>query len=378
MRRVFVVAGETSGDRHAAALVSELRRRDASLQFTGLGGPQMQAAGVELLEDLTRYAVVGLVEVLTHLATFRRIFRTACRALDEQRPDLVILVDYPGFNLCLAHEAKRRGLRVVYYVSPQLWAWGAGRMPAIKRDVALMLVFFPFEESMYHEAGVPVRWVGHPLLDAVRVTRSRPEVLAAHQLSPTRPVIGLLPGSRAQEVTGLLPILGSAADQLARQIPGAQFVLMSAPGLAPDLYQRALARTRAPMTTPAHWDHDLLAACDLVLVASGTATLECALLERPMVIVYKTNPLTWWLGRRLVTLPYIGLVNVVAGRPLVPECLQGDATPTRIAEEALKILRSDQGRQGLQAGFRDVRNRLGAPGASARAADAILAVMPRH
>jgi len=378
VKRVFIVAGETSGDRHAAALVGELRRRDSSLQFTGFGGPQMRAAGVELQEDLTRYAVVGLVEVLKHLGTFRRIFRAACRALDEQRPDLVILVDYPGFNLRLAREAKRRGLRVVYYVSPQLWAWGAGRMRAIRRDVELMLVFFPFEESLYHEAGVPVRWVGHPLLDAVRVTRPRAEALAVHRLAPTAPVIGLLPGSRAQEVAALLPILGAAADQIARQVPGAQFLLMPAPGIAPETYRQALAHTHVAVTTAAQWDYDLLAACDLVLVASGTATLECALLERPMVIVYRTNPLTWWLGKRLVKLPYIGLVNVVAGRPLVPECLQGHATPTRIADEAVKLLRPDQGRQELQAGFREVRNRLGAPGASARAADAVQALLARR
>lgn len=375
MSRIFLVAGETSGDRHAAALVRELRRLQPSLTFAGLGGPEMRAAGVELTADLTQHAVVGLLEVVRHLGTLRRLFRDAAAALDAHRPDLVILVDYPGFNLRFAREAKRRGIPVVYYVSPQVWAWGAGRLRTIKQLVDRMLVFFSFEEQLYHEAGVPVTWVGHPLLDAVRVTQPRADALAQYGLRTDQPLIALLPGSRRQEVQKLLPVLAGAADRLAGQLRGVRFLVLQAPGLPTELYKAALAGTHADCTIVPEWDDNLLAACDLALVASGTATLECALLERPMVIVYRTNALTWWIGTKLVQLPYIGLVNVVAGRKLVPECLQGDATPERIAEEALNIVSTEAVRREMQTGFLAVRASLGHPGASRRAAEAVLTTM---
>jgi len=372
-----MVAGETSGDRHAAALVSELRRQEPLLQVAGLGGPQMRAAGVELSEDFTRHAVVGMVEVLKHLGTLRRFYRQACRALETQRPDLVILVDYPGFNLRIARGAAQRRIPVVYYVSPQLWAWGAWRIRTIRRVVTQMLVLFRFEERLYHEAGVPVQWVGHPLLETVRITRSRAETLQHYGLPTDQPLMGILPGSREGEVRRLLPILAGAAEHLAGRLHGVRFLVLQAPGLPAECYREPMGRSRAALTLVPDWTYDLLAACDLALVASGTATLECALLERPMVITYRTHPLTWWLGRRLVTLPYIGLVNVVAGHRLVPECLQAHATPARIAEAALTILQSEEARRQAQAGFQAVRQTLGPPGASRRAADAVLALLRR-
>ena len=377
MKRIFLVAGETSGDRHAAALVRELRRQEPPLSCAGLGGPQMREAGVELLADLTKHAVVGTVEVLRHLGTLRRLYAQAARALDTQRPDAVILVDYPGFNLRFAREAKRRGIPVVYYVSPQIWAWGAGRLATIRRLVDRMLVFFQFEEQLYTEAGIPVTWVGHPLLDAVQVAQPRALALQQYGLHSDQPVIALLPGSRQQEVQRLLPILAAAAERLGGQLRGVRFLALQAPGVSTARYRQCLEQSRAAVTLVPEWDDNLLAACDLALVASGTATLECALLNLPMVIVYQTNPITWWIGKRLVTIPYLGLVNVVAGRPLVPECLQGEATPTRIAEAALGILRSETARRQMQAGFQAVRASLGHPGASRRAADAVLAMLQR-
>ncbi|MBI4227498.1 MAG: lipid-A-disaccharide synthase [Candidatus Omnitrophica bacterium] len=379
---LFLIAGETSGDRHAAALVRELRRLDPQLQCAGLGGPQMRAAGVELIADLTQHAVVGLLEVVRHLGTLRRLFRQAAAALDTQRLDLVVLVDYPGFNLRFAHEAKRRGIPVVYYVSPQIWAWGAGRLRAIRQLVDRMLVFFPFEEQLYTEAGVPVTWVGHPLLDAAPVTQPRAQALQQYGLRTDGPVIALLPGSRRQEVQRLLPILVAAAGRLAGQLRGIRFLVLQAPGLPTELYHTIVRpelrrRATADITLVPDWDDNLLAACDLALVASGTATLECALLERPMVVVYRTNALTWWIGTKLVRLPYIGLVNVVAGRTLVPECLQGHATPEKIADEAMTIVRSEVVRRQMQDGFRAVRAALGHPGASRRAAAAVLALLKK-
>lgn len=372
MRRLFIVAGETSGDRHAAALIAELHRREPLLTIAGLGGPQMRAAGAILLTDLTRHAVVGTVEVLRHLGTLRRLYAQAAGALDRDRPDAVLLVDYPGFNLRFAREAKRRGLPVIYYVSPQLWAWGAGRIRTIRRLVNLMLVFFPFEEQLYRQAGVPVQWVGHPLVETARVTHSRVETLRQYGFPTDQPLIALLPGSREGEVQQLLPILANAAERLAGRLTGVRFPVLQAPGISPSIYRQAVEGAGAACFLVPSWDENLLAACDLALVASGTATLECALLNVPMVIVYRTNAVTWWLGRRLVTLPDIGLVNVVAGRRLVPECLQHHATPERITEETLGILQSAARRQEMLAGFEEVRSALGTPGATARAATAIL------
>jgi len=375
MPRLFLIAGETSGDRHAAGLVAELARQDPGSRFHGLGGPQMQAAGVSLTADLTRHAVVGTVEVVTHLATLARLYRKATRALDAWRPDAVVLVDYPGFNLRFAREAKRRRIPVLYYVSPQIWAWGANRIRTIQQRVDLMLVLFPFEERLYRAAGIPVQWVGHPLLDTVRVTQPRADTLLAHHLSPHQPVVGVLPGSRVAEVQTLLPILVKAADRLAIQKPGLQAVVLKTAGLPEPLYQRVLSGNHLARLCLAEWNHNLLAACDLALVASGTATLECALLDLPMVIVYQAHPITWWLGKRLVKLPYLGLVNVVAGRRLVPECLQGEAIPSRIAEAASQILQSEQARHQMIAGFQEIRSSLGGPGASRRAAEAVLAAL---
>ena len=373
--RLFFVAGETSGDRHAAALVRALRRLDPQLQYAGLGGPQMQAAGVELVADLTQHAVVGIVEVVRHLGTLRRLYRQAADALDTQRPDLVVLVDYPGFNLRFAREAKRRGIPVVYYVSPQIWAWGAGRLAAIRRLVDRMLVFFQFEEWLYTEAGVPVTWVGHPLLDDAKPLQPRAQALQQYGLRSDQPVIALLPGSRRQEIQQLLPVLAGAAERLSGQLHSVRFLVLQAPGVPTEQYRETLRHCRADCTVVPEWDDALLAACDLALVCSGTATLQCALLTLPMVIVYRTNPITWWIGTRVVTLPYIGLVNVVAGRTLAPECLQGDATPATIADAALGILRSETVRRQMQEGFQAVRASLGHPGASRRAAEAVLKAM---
>ena len=370
--KLFLVAGEPSGDRYAAALVTELKHQDPVLACEGLGGPLMGEAGVSLVDDLTRHAVVGTVEVIKHLGMLRAIYRRACAALDANRPDAVILVDYPGFNLRFAREAKRRGIPVIYYVSPQIWAWGASRIHAIRRLVDQMLVFFRFEETLYRQAGVPVRWVGHPLLDMVRVTQPRADTLRQYGLPANQPIVGILPGSREGEIKRLLPNLAKAAERLAGQVPGVRFLILQASGLPTQLYRRLVGTSEAAVTLVPEWDDNVIAACDFVVVASGTATLECALLERPMVIVYRSNPVTWWLGKRLVTLPYVGLVNVVAGRRLVPECLQGEATPTRIADQALAVLKSEVARRQMLEGFREIRQSLGEPGASQRAADAVL------
>lgn len=372
--RVFIVAGESSGDLHGAHLAKELKTLSPRLELTGFGGAEMRAAGVEILEDPTRIAVIGLFEVLRHLSDFKRLFHRAVQILDERRPDLVVLIDYPGFNLALAREVKKRGIRLVYYISPQIWAWDPGRVRTIKRLVDRMLVLFPFEETLYKKAGVPVTFVGHPLVEQVRPNPRRIETLESLGLADGLPVIGLLPGSREGEVRRLLPVLLAASEKLKEALPSsARFLLIKAPHLPWEIYQPYLRQSGLNPKVVERWDYDGIHACDLVLVASGTATLECALLERPMVIVYKTSWPTYLLSRLLIRIPHIGLVNVVAGRKVVPELIQREANPSRIAEEALALRNDARRREKMKEDFLEIKRSLGSPGAGRRAAEAVLA-----
>ncbi|MDO8730505.1 MAG: lipid-A-disaccharide synthase [Candidatus Omnitrophota bacterium] len=371
---VFILAGESSGDLHGAHLAKELKTLSPRLELTGFGGAEMRAAGVEILEDPTRIAVIGLFEVLRHLSDFKRLFRRAVQILDERRPDLVVLIDYPGFNLRFAREVRKRGIRLVYYISPQIWAWDPGRIRTIKRRVDRMLVLFPFEEALYKKAGVPVTFVGHPLVEQVRPNPRRIEALESLGLADGLPVIGLLPGSREVEVRRLLPVLLAAGEKMKEALPSsARFLLIKAPHLPWEIYQEHLRHSSLNPKVAERWDYDGIHACDLVLVASGTATLECALLERPMVIVYKTSWPTYLLSRLLIRIPHIGLVNVVAGRKVVPELIQREANPSRIAAEALALRNDARRREKMKEDFVEIRRSLGSPGASRRAAEAILA-----
>ena len=369
----MLVAGESSGDLHGAQLAQALKRARADLKLIGFGGSQMREAGVETIADPTRIAVIGLVEVLRHLPTFHRLFRQAVQALDEHKPNLVILIDYPGFNLRFASEVKRRGIRLVYYISPQIWAWDPGRISKIKRLVNRMLVVFPFEKELYEKAHVPVSFVGHPLLDLVKPTLPRLKALEKFGLEDGLPIIGLLPGSREVEVHRILPVLLAAGAKIKEELPStARFILIKAPHLPWELYRQALNHSSLTPKVIERWDYDCLYTCDLVLVASGTATLECALLERPMLIVYKTSWATYWIGRLAIRIPMIGLVNVVAGEKVVPELIQHRATPSAIAQEALELWASAERRNAMKTAFQKICISLGRPGAATRAAQAIL------
>jgi len=371
-RSIFIIAGESSGDLHGAHLAKELKKLSPDLRLFGLGGGSMREAGVEILADPTRIAVIGLIEVLQHFSDFKRLFHLAVRALDERRPDLVVLIDYPGFNLRFAREVKRRGIRLVYYISPQIWAWDPGRIHAIKKLVDRMLVVFPFEKELYEKAGVPVTFVGHPLLDQVRPSLSRMEALEQLGLSDGLPVIGILPGSRQGEVRRHLPVLLEAGEKLREALPSsARFLLIKAPHLPWEIYQPFLKQSHLNPKVIERWDYDCLHGCDLVLVASGTATLECALLERPIVIVYKTSWPTYFLSRLLIRIPHIGLVNVVAGRKVAPELIQREANPERIAMETLSLWKDAQRRQEMKDSFSAIRKSLGEPGAGRRAAEMV-------
>lgn len=372
-KKLFFFAGESSGDLHGAKIAAALRTLSPRLELTGFGGAQMKAAGVRVLEDPTQIAVIGVVEVLKNLSKFRALFRRAVQTLDDEKPDMVVLIDYPGFNLRFAREVKQRGIRLVYYISPQLWAWNPGRISAIKNLVNRMLVVFPFEQALYEKAGVPVTFVGHPLLEIARPKIQRMEALEKLGFEDSLPVIGLLPGSRAGEIQRILPVMLKAGEQLKEKLPSsARFLLIKAPHLPWEIYQPLLAASSLMPKVVERWDYDCIYACDLVMVTSGTATLECALLERPMVIVYKTSWGTYALSRLLIRIPYIGLVNVVLGKKTVPELIQKNASPRKIADTLLALWDSAEKRKEMVDAYRTMRQSLGEPGADHRAAEAIL------
>jgi lipid-A-disaccharide synthase len=370
MPRLLVSCGEPSGDLYAAALVRQLRSQPgaATLDVFGLGGDRLQSQAT-LLAHVRDLAVVGLWEVVSHLPRLRRIFRRVLAEVDRDPPVLAVLVDYPDFNLRLARALKRRGVPVVYYVSPQVWAWRPRRIRTIRDSVAHMIVIFPFEEDVYRAAGVPVTFVGHPLVDLVKPPAERGRLLAEVGLDPGHPVIALLPGSRRKEIDHNLPGIAGAVRVLSRERPDLQFVAAVAPSIEP----RQVEGLPANVVRVEHRTHEVLACADVAIVASGTATVEAALLGTPMVVVYRLAALTYHLGRRFVRVPHVAMPNLIAGRRVVPELIQADFTPERVAAETLRLLGPDGA--AMRTALGEVRARLGAGGASARAAAAVTAVM---
>jgi len=366
MPRLLVSCGEPSGDLYAAELVGQLRQRVPGLEVVGLGGDRLQAQGARLTAHVRDLAVVGLLEVVSHLPRLRRIFRAVLAEVDARRPDVAVLVDYPDFNHRLARELRRRDIPVLYYVSPQVWAWRRGRLRAIRETVTRMLVIFPFEETVYREAGVPVTFVGHPLVDLVRPAEDAAAFLESCGLDPDRPVVAVLPGSRPKEVAHNVSRLAAAAELLRKRKPELQFLVALAPSLDPAPVERAFAPSGARLVAGA--THAALSAARLALVASGTATVEAALLRIPMVVVYRVSSLTYALGRPLVSVPHFAMVNLVAGRAIVPELMQSDFRPERVAAEAAALLDDRERYERTRRDLEEVCRRLGAPGASARAA----------
>jgi lipid-A-disaccharide synthase len=373
--RLLVSSGETSGDLYAAELVRNLRLGSGTeLEVFGLAGDRLWAQGAQLVAHVDELAVVGLVEVLRHLRRLRGIFRGVLAEADRERPRLAVLVDYPDFHLRLARELKRRGVPVVYYVSPQVWAWRRGRLKTIRDTVAHMIVIFPFEEPLYREAGVDVTFVGHPLVDAVAPAPDRVAFLRGCGLDPGRPVLAALPGSRRQEVAHNLPALAGALRLIAARRPDVQLTLAMAPGLGEDSFA---ALGGLPIARMAGQTHALMGAATAGIVASGTATVEAALLGLPMVVVYRLSALTYALGRPLVQVPHFAMANLIAGRQVVKELIQNDFRPEATADEALRLLDPGPYRDGVTAGLAQVRERMGGPGASARAAAVVSQLLRR-
>jgi len=346
-----------------------LRRDLPQLDVFGLGGDRACEQGARLVAHVRDLAVVGLAEIVSSLPRLRRIFLRVLAEVDRARPDLAVLVDYSGFNLRLARQLKRRGIPIVYYVSPQVWAWRRGRIKTIRETVSRMLVLFPFEPPIYEEAGVPVTFVGHPLVDLARPAPDRSAFLAELGLAPDAPLIAVLPGSRSREIALNLPPLLGAVDQLRLARPDLQFALAVGPALDARAILQAVDGRRVRLVEGS--THALVAAADLALVASGTATVETALLGTPMVVVYRVSPLSYALGRHFVRVPHYSMVNLVAGRRVVTELIQGDFTAARVAAEALSLLDDPERAARMRADLAQVRELLGTPGASQRAAQAV-------
>jgi lipid-A-disaccharide synthase len=375
----MISCGEASGDLYAGALVEALRRAEPEVRVFGFGGEQLAAAGAELVGDYRGHTVTGLVEVIKHLPGTYRLYRQLVAVARERRPDVFVAIDFPDFNFKLGQAIHALGIPVVYYISPQLWAWRPGRLRTMKAFVDRVLPIFPFEEKVYRDAGIPVEFVGHPLIDLAKAQDDRATFLRGLGLRPEAPTVALLPGSRPNELREILPDLIAAARLVRRDVPGAQFVLARAPRLADDLLEPATRAASAASATDAlplaiveGRSDDVLAASDVVLTASGTATVQTALHERPMVIVYRLSKLTYAVGRPFVKIDTFGMVNLVAERKIAPELIQDDFTPEAAAREIVTLLTDDAARVRMIEAIRDVKRKLGGPGASRRAAEAIL------
>jgi lipid-A-disaccharide synthase len=370
----MVSCGEASGDLYAGALVRAMREIDPSVTVSGFGGAQLEAAGATLIGDYRGMSVTGLVEALAVVPRSLAMLRRLRGAASAAPPDVFVAIDFPDFNFRLLPAMRRLGARIVYYVSPQIWAWRASRVRTLHRFVDRMLVIFPFEQPFYEKAGVPVEFVGHPLVDLAAATSPREVWLRGVGLDPARPVVGLLPGSRPNEVRHILPVLRAAARPIAEAVPGVQFVVARAPALAGELFApvAALPAAGLPCAIVEHATDDALAAADVVVTASGTATVQTALHGTPMVIVYRLSPYTYAMARRFVRVDTYGMVNLVAGRAVVPELIQDALTPAAVAREVVSLLRDPGRRDAMRRDLAGVRARLGGPGASVRAAKAVL------
>jgi lipid-A-disaccharide synthase len=372
-RRLLLSCGEASGDLYAGALTRELLALDPTLQIAGLGGPQFAAAGGTLVDDYRELAVTGLTEWIPKLPRLLAARRRLVAAARAQRPDALVLIDFSGFNFRLAPSIKRLGVPVVYYISPQIWASRAGRLATMRAIADRVLVIFPFEASIYEAAGVPVEFVGHPLIDLAKPSATRDRFLAARGLAPSAPTVAILPGSRPNEVSRILPPLAAAAALIRSDVPTAQFVVARAPHLDDALFDMARGDGHGAPLTIVEGDADtVLASADVAVTASGTATVQAALHDTPMVVVYRMAPLSFQLARRVVRLDTIGMVNLIAGKKIVPELVQDAFTPTAVAREAVSMLTDPQRASRIRSGLAGVRERLGGSGASRRAAAAIL------
>ncbi len=374
--KVMLSCGEPSGDLYAGALATEIRRLNPRAEVFGLGGVRLAAAGGRLTADCAGLAATGLTEALSVLPHTWRTYRRLVRAARTERPDVFVAIDSPELNFRLGRSIAALGIPVVYYIGPQAWAWRRGRFRTMQRFVTRALVIFPFEAPLYREAEIPVAFVGHPLLDLAADAPTRETFRRDQRLAPEAPLVAMLPGSRPNELRRILPDLVAAARLIRERIPPVQFVVARAPDLPDTLFEplAALRGAGAPLRVVESQTDAVLAAADVVLTASGTATVQTAIHERPMVIVYRLSPLTWWMARRFIEVKAFGMVNLVAGRTIVPEYAQAAFRPAVVAADAVRFLSDEAHAARTRQALRGVREKLGGPGASRRAAEHVLEV----
>ena len=374
-KNVMIVAGEASGDMYGARVVEEAHRLDSSVRFFGIGGAAMRRAGVETLVDSKEMAVMGLFEIVSHFDVIYRAFKLLKSRLLNEKPDLLILIDYPGFNLRLAAVAKRAGVKVFYYITPQVWAWHSSRARKIARLVDHAAVILPFEAPFFEQVGLPVTFVGHPLLEmalpSMTIEAAQKEFGLDHNLR----TVGLFPGSRKREIDSLLSVMLESAKLLQERFPDLQFILPLASSIDRGAVDRKVSESGVAVTVVEGKNYDVMQTCDVIIAASGTVTMEIALFGIPMVIVYKASPLTFAIGIRLLNVDHVGICNIVAGERIVPELLQDDANPLRIADELTKMLADSHYANSIRHKLLKVRSLLGDSGASRRVARLAMDIM---
>ncbi len=372
---ILFSAGESSGDQHAANMFLELQKQQPDIKGIGMGGAKMAQAGIDIRYDSANIAVIGVVEVIKHYAEIRRALKLMQQLVATERPDLLVCVDYKEFNFKLARYAKQRGIKVLFYVSPQVWAWRPGRVKAYGKVIDMMAVIFPFETAYYDAENVPVRYVGHPSVDKVHSQHSKDEDLTRFGLDKNQPVVGLLPGSRANEIKRMLPVMLAAAEKILLDLPECRFILPQADSIGDALLEEYIGRSPLAITVIKKQPYDVIQCCDAVMTTSGTATLEIALLTVPMVIAYKLSTLTYWLGRWLVNTPFIGLPNIVAGKGIIKELIQHDATAENLSAEVMRILADKAYADRMRENLRQVKKQLGQGGGSKNMAQLALEML---
>ncbi|MGZ4999717.1 MAG: lipid-A-disaccharide synthase [Methylomonas sp.] len=372
---VLFSAGESSGDQHAAHMFQELKQQCPGLRGIGMGGSKMRQAGIDIRFDSSGIGVIGLVEILKHYAEIRRALRVMKDVVASERPDLLVCVDYKEFNLKLAQFAKRQGVKVLFYVSPQVWAWRPGRVATYGCAINMMAVIFPFETAYYEAENVPVRYVGHPSVHKVHPQHGKEEDFKRFGLNKAGLVVGILPGSRGNEIRRMLPVMLEAAEILAGRHPDMQFLLPQADSVSDEVLHGYLKDCPLDIKVVKQQAYDVIQCCDAVMTTSGTASLEIALLGVPMVITYRLSPLTYWLGKQLVKIPFIGLPNIIAGRAIVKELIQNAVNADSLSAEIERLLTDQAYRADCLEGLKQVKSQLGQGGGSKNMADLALEML---
>lgn len=373
----LIIAGEASGDLHGSMLVSEIKMCLPEARFTGMGGARMQKAGVDRLFGIERMGAVGFVEVLWDFIHYYNVYRTLMKEIAARSYDAIILIDYPTLNLRLAKQARRFDYPVFFFISPQIWAWRKGRIRTIRESVSKMFVILPFEEKLYLDAGVDAEFLGHPFVDLVRPSLTREESQKKYSLSPKLKTIGLLPGSRMNEINSLLNVMVQAAEKIRAELGSCRFLLPVADSIDPDLIRQRLGDNPLGIQLIEGQSYDVMNSCDMLIIASGSATLEAGIIGCPMVIIYKLNPLTYFLAKLLVNAPLVGLVNIVAEEEVVPELIQNQVTAENISAEVLAVLRAPEKEKAIRDRLLKIKNTLGKPGVMKVVAKRISVFMDR-